>query len=294
MENPFAIGIDIGGSHITIGVIDLDRKDILPGSIQRSLVDSSQTADVIITQWSSLINKTLNHHQNKISKIIGIAIPGPFDYKNGIFLIQDQQKFNALYGVNIKSALADKLNIEEKDISFINDAAAFLQGEIFSNKQLHNKVVLGLTLGTGLGSAICFDEKAEDADLWNEPFMDGIAEDYLSSSWFINHYKKLTGIKLKGVKELAEKAGKDTQANKVFEEFGFNLAQFLNPLAKKYSVNTIIIGGNISGASQLFFPKLKSTLEENNININIEVARLKETAALIGAACNFTLVKNIS
>ena len=36
---------------------------------------------------------------------IGIAIPGPFDYGNGISLIKDLEKYESLYGTNIKETL---------------------------------------------------------------------------------------------------------------------------------------------------------------------------------------------
>jgi glucokinase len=50
------------------------------------------------------------HHLPQVR--IGISMPGPFDYENGICLIKGQNKYEALYGLYIKGLLADKLGIE--------------------------------------------------------------------------------------------------------------------------------------------------------------------------------------
>ncbi len=292
MINPFALGIDIGGSHITGGLVDLNNKELLTDSIQRLSVDSSLNAEVIIEKWSTFIEDIFAKN-NQVEKIIGIAVPGPFDYVKGIFLIKDQQKFKDLYGLNIKIALAKQLKISKDNISFKNDAAAFLQGEVFGNSYLNNKKVLGLTLGTGLGSAICIDERAEDADLWNIPFLDGIAEDYLSTRWFLGFYKQITGKTVQDVKELAFKAKSDFKAIDVFNKFGYNLAQFLMPLIKNHDIEAVVIGGNISKASNLFFPSLKNTLNKSNLNVDVSVTKLNEYAALMGAVSHLSSLKNI-
>ena len=131
---------------------------------------------------------------------IGIAMPGPFDYENGISYIKDQNKYEALYGLNIKEQLAKKLEISISDISILNDAACFLQGEVFGGAGQGFKRVMGLTLGTGFGSARSVDGKTDDADLWCSPYREGIAEDYLSTRWFLKQYKEISGKLVKNVK----------------------------------------------------------------------------------------------
>lgn len=42
-----------------------------------------------------------------------------------------QGKFRSIYEVNIKEELAYRLEINKNQIHFINDAAAFLEGEVF-------------------------------------------------------------------------------------------------------------------------------------------------------------------
>ena len=280
---PIALGVDIGGSHITTGIVDIEEKRLIPESIKRSFIDSKGEAEHILDGWSEIIQDSFQGYESS-EKYIGIAMPGPFDYENGICLIEDQDKFKALFKINVKQELAARLNISAEHIRFINDAAGFLQGEVFAGAAKGNSSVMGLTLGTGLGSAFCIDYKATDAALWDSKFLAGIAEDYLSTRWFTQRYAQLTDNNIAGVKELVELLGKEHTATRIFMEFGYNLAMFLIPIINQYQIDTVIVGGNIAQAFKEFAPELIATLKGNKIKTSIKISELKEHAALIGAA----------
>ena len=283
MKNPVVLGVDIGGSHITAALVDLTTGTLIPGSRQRIHVNSDAPAGVILDNWCNVINAAFST-VNVSEKIIGIAMPGPFDYKEGISLIQDQDKFKTLYQVNIKAELASRLNISQDCIRFINDAAGFLQGEVFGGAAVGYDRAIGLTLGTGLGAAFCENGSAEDAALWNTVFKDGIAEDYLSTRWFVERYFELSGKRIEGVKELNLSACQEQPVQQIFEEFGNNLAQFIIELLEKKPVDVIVLGGNISNAQLCFMSYLMKKLDAASVDTEIKIAELKEDASLIGAA----------
>lgn len=279
----YVLGVDIGGSHITAALVDLDARCVVEGSGKRKLVNSQADADEILSSWCEVINNVFAESAAAHRKL-GIAMPGPFDYEEGISLIKDQDKFNALYQRNIKNALAERLHIAGEAIRFMNDASCFLQGEVFGGAASNYNNVLGLTLGTGLGSAVCKDGVAEDADLWKSPFREGIAEDYLSTRWFVGRYHQLTGRQVSGVKELIEAEGASARLEQVFLEFSDNLAMFLVPQIKKFNAEAVVFGGNISNAFPRFQPALQAKLAEQKINVAIKRAVLNEDASLLGAA----------
>lgn len=294
MEKPVALGVDIGGSHITAALVDLETRTLLQGSIKRSAINAQADKEVILAAWCEVINDAFNGLP-LADRHVGIAMPGPFDYEEGISLIKDQDKFKSLYKINVKEELAKALQIPADHIHFINDAAGFLQGEVFAGAAKGNVNVLGLTLGTGLGSSVCIEQKASDADLWNAPFLDGIAEDYLATRWFVKRYEQLTGQRLDGVKELVAAVDQDHLATRVFMEFGYNLAQFLIPVIKQHKITTVLVGGNIAQAFKQFSPELIATLKGNGVDASIKVSELKEHAALIGAAsCCDISINNFS
>ncbi|HEY9340748.1 MAG TPA: ROK family protein [Hanamia sp.] len=274
-------GVDIGGSHIAAALVDLEARSVLPGTFIRKSIDSHGSANEIILQWSSLIQKIFD--RSDCDKKVGIAMPGPFGYQSGISLIKDQNKYDSLYGLNVKSLLAESLQIKETDILFRNDAACFLQGEAFGGAAKGFKKAIGLTLGTGLGSAKYANGVSEDADLWQSPFVDGIAEDYLSSRWFVKRCYQLTGITVQNVKELIKITNADS-LNRIFNEFGKNLALFLSRLILLEKPEVIVFGGNIANAYPLFYDALNSNLPTNAPPFSLKEAELGEQGSLIGAA----------
>lgn len=280
---PLILGVDIGGSHITTGIVDIEKKGLIPKSIKRKYIDSSGSTESILKGWTEIINESFESYEGAIKRI-GIAMPGPFDYENGISLIKDQDKFKFLYKLNIKQELAQRLNIQSSDIKFINDAAAFMQGEVFCGAAKGYEKAMGLTLGTGLGSAVAVNGKAKDAELWNSKFLKGIAEDYFSTRWFVNKYKSLTGIELEGVKELADIVKTDVYAKQIFNEFGRGLGHFLADIINETKSEVVVLGGNISQAFNLFAPHLRENLKAFHLDTEIKITELNEHAALIGAA----------
>jgi glucokinase len=283
MSNSKVVGIDIGGSHITAAIVDLQQRLIQPGTLIRSKVNSYANADDIIHQWSDTILKVFAFDYN-ISKKIGIAMPGPFDYENGICLIKGLDKYESLYGMNVKQLLSQKLATQETDILMMNDASCFLQGEIFSGAVVGCNHVIGITLGTGLGSARFHDNLIYDGDLYYTPFKNGTAEDYLSSRWFLKRYTELSGTTVKGVKELKEKISTDSISQIIFDEFGTNLGEVLCTYVKKHEAENIVVGGNIMNAWDLFISKTKQNLLSLSFPVHITRAKLGEEGALIGAA----------
>ncbi len=116
------------------------------------------------------------------------------------------------------------------------------------------------------------------------PYKDNIADDYFSTRWFIKSYNTLTGVEMKGVKELAEKAASDQIAINLFREFGDNLAVFLAPWLIKFRAEIVVIGGNISHAYNLFGDMFEKKLKQENCNCRVALSELKEDAARLGAA----------
>lgn len=283
MTNSTALGIDIGGSHITAALVDLGTRSIIEGSWNRTRINSQGEAADIIEGWAAVIREVFTHAPQG-TRHIGIGMPGPFDYEHGISGMKGQHKFDALYHLNVKEMLAAKLDIAPDQIRFINDAGCFLQGEVFSGAARNHQRVIGLTLGTGLGSATYRDGAANDANRWCSPFKEGIAEDYLSTRWFVKRYEEVSGEAVPDVKALVARIGVDDRIAALFHEFAVNLATFLGNFVREEQPEIVVIGGNIANASDLFFPLLKEELKKQDIDIPAVTATLGEAAALIGAA----------
>ncbi|RZF61536.1 ROK family protein [Sphingobacterium corticibacterium] len=272
------IGVDIGGSHIAAGEVVWNERRIRAGSQRRMRVDSHASSETVINAWANF----LYHFVDEINKDyvrIGIAMPGPFDYTEGISYIKELNKYDALYGVNVKKELATILGISEEHILFRNDAEAFLQGEVVYRPGLTETKVVGITLGTGLGSAVSDHGACKDVFWAIRPMKEGIAEDYISSRWFMHRYRELSGGQLESVEALAK--GQDPWKEQIFSEFATHLAIFLNDFIHAESASTVIIGGNIARCLDLFVDELKTKLD--NKQVELYQSALWEDAALLGS-----------
>jgi glucokinase len=288
MNTDLIAGVDIGGTHITAALVNPYDGTLVPGTLIRKTVQSQEAANTVIDTWASAIGTVFSRHSGPIAhRRIGIAMPGPVDYELGVSHIKDQGKYDHLYGLNIKELLAERLGIRPDHIRMMNDALCFLRGEVAGGAGRGAKSVLGLTLGTGLGSAWYHDNKVVDADLWRMPYKGYIAEDLLSSRWFVQRYALQSGHEVANTKELVDRLPQDPSIAEIFGEFALELADFLEAVLPAHPSEMIILGGNIARSHRLFLPGLENALQEKDISVPVRIALLGEDAHIVGAAANW-------
>ncbi len=290
MKKNIVIGADIGGSHITSAAVDLDKLQIIEGSLFSYKVDNKASKDTILESWSKAINQSIKSVDFPGLIKIGFAIPGPFRYKVGVAMFETNDKYENLFEVSIKEELPRFIDGNDLELRFLNDATSFGVGVAKMGEAKESKKVIAITLGTGFGSSFISNgipqvnapDVPKDGCLWDKPFIDGVADDYFSTRWFIKTYKKLSGEDVKGVKEIAQ--SKKESASKTFEIFSQNLAEFMTPVIKIYQPDLIILGGNISNANHLFLPNVKENLKKEGLEVNFGISSLMEEAAIIGSS----------
>ena len=290
----FAIGADIGGSHISCAAIDLDRKAIVESSITTQAVDNQASAKVILDSWAAALNRSIAAIDMHELAGIGFAMPGPFNYAQGIAMFTHEvAKYQNLHGINVSEHIKPLLTINgECDVRYLNDATSFAVGEAWLGKASGVKRSMSITLGTGFGSAFVDDgipivageDVPEMGCVWHLPFQGKIADESFSTRWFINQYIAKSGHKAAGVKEIADNFATDPVAREIFIEFGTNLGIFLAPWLKKFDAEALVIGGNIAAAYNLFGSSLRNSLANHGAAMPVHISDLKENAALIGSA----------
>ena len=290
----YAIGADIGGSHISCAVIDLEKEIIIKESFATQKVDNQAPADDILENWTIALKKSLAYIDRDQLAGIGFAMPGPFDYEKGIALFTESvAKYQNLYGINVAIRLKEILGLGEgTGVRFMNDASAFAIGEAWLGKASNVDRSVSITLGTGFGSAfvdkgVVVVERADVPKLgcvWHLPYNGGIADDSFSTRWFIKKYAEKTNIQTSGVKEIADNVDSDDKAKEVFVEFGTHLGEFLGPWLNKFDAKALVIGGNITGAYKHFGKYFEAALKKQNVTTAIHISDHMEDAAIIGSA----------
>lgn len=293
MNKKYAIGADIGGSHISTILIDMEKGIMVAESQAQQKVDNQAPAEDILKNWAVAIRRTMAHATDGQLIGIGFAMPGPFDYKTGVALLKNVAKYESLYGINVGDELKKILRLPPSmPFRYLNDAMSFAIGECWLGEASTYENVMAITLGTGFGSAfltngvpIIEGERVPRMGyVYHIPYQNGIADDYFSTRWFIKEYFIRTGIQVSGVKEIADRALYEQQAKKLFADFGTDLGNFLAPLLAGFDGDCLVIGGNISGAYTLFGPWLEDALKNQNIHVEIFVSDLMELAAMTGSA----------
>lgn len=289
----YAIGVDIGGSHISSVLVDRETSQMVPESLAEQKVDNQASADEILSGWAVALRKTMSCAAVDELAGIGFAMPGPFDYQTGVALMKNVAKYDSLYGINVGNELKKRLNLPvEMPFRYLNDALSFAVGECWTGKAAGHKNVMAITLGTGFGSAFLTngvpviegDRVPKMGYVYHIPYKNGIADDYFSTRWFIEEYFLRSGISVSGVKEIAERVNADMDAGQLFENFGTDLGNFLAPLLRNFEAECLLIGGNISGAYPLFGPSFENSLHDKKVSVEVVVSELMESAAMAGSA----------
>jgi glucokinase len=288
-----SVGVDIGGSHISCALVDLEEKKIIRESLTELPVNNQGEPEEIIRTWSEALRNSMKLANPAQLKGIGFAMPGPFDYVRGICLIKGIPKYEKLYGINVGVEIRKSLALNAgQSVRFLNDAFSFAVGESIAGRSAGSRKSMAITLGTGFGSAfienhvpIVSGESVPDLGfVYHLKYKDGIADDYFSTRWFLHRFKERTGKDAGGVKTIAEEAADNEIASEIFEEFGDSLGAFLAPILNNFGATKLVIGGNISRAFDLFGPALEKSLKENDCLATAYPSLLKEDAALLGSA----------
>jgi glucokinase len=232
---------------------------------------------------------------------IGFAFPGPFDYQNGISLMKGLNKFDHLYGVNLRdeltAAIREDILLKESfhqnfTLRFLNDGDLFALGEYLAGSAKASLRTFCICIGTGIGSSFLekgnLVKKAPNVPkygwIYHTPYEDGIVDDYISARGILSLSKNYPSLKsVMEVKQLSDVANSGSiAALEVFREFGRQLKEVLLPFIEAYQPDTLVIGGQIAKSFLLFGDEI--TVECGNRGITLSVSTNTSEAILKGVA----------
>jgi glucokinase len=290
--------LEIGGTHVTAALVDIGTWRVVAGAGGRRAVDAHGAADKII---STLVDAARSL-QPADRSLWGVAIPGPFDYSRGVATFSGVGKFDALRGVDLGDVLRRTIAGRTGSVHFVNDAEAFAVGEWVAGQAKGHHRVIGVTVGTGIGSAFLVEGVAQRRGSGIPPQgrldlleIDGLPlEDTVSRRAIRTRYAKLTG-EVAGasldVKDIARRARTgDVLARRALDVPLQALGRVLAPTAVDFGASIIVVGGSIALAWDVIEPALLSGMDQASPawsnSFGIAAAQWIEEAALLGAACH--------
>ena len=275
------MSIDLGGSHVSAC-----RIEVASGRVQtflRVTLPPNAGRDELLT----LITGAAADVVEGAVAGVGVAVPGPFDYANGVCLLT--HKLKPLHGVDLRRALADALRAAPASIAFVNDADAFLLGEAWVGAARGHRRAAGVTLGTGLGSAFLEDGRIVDTgprvpfegSLHLVSYRDRPAEETVSRAAVLASY----GDPQLDVRDIAIRARNgDRRARRAFDELACALGEITAPWLDSFGASCLVVGGSISQAWDLLGRGLHAALAPIDGLEKIVPAERVDDAALLGAA----------
>lgn len=293
----YCIALDVGGTSIKSAIVS-SCGELLQESYLDTPIDSKGTATQILQTFSDPVTRHFDFAAvNKFNIAgIGIGMPGPFDYENGVSLHRGVKKYEAIFGLNVKNELAKRLHLKnDVPVVFENDGWTFVRGEAWQGAAKGFHRVIGLTLGTGLGSGFMVDEQVVDSgpgvppEGWFSglPYKDGIIDDYVSKRAIVAKYlkknpKTIRKLEVKEIAELAENG--NAAAVGTFAEIGSLLGKLLRPVAQQFRPECIVVGGKIAYSYDMFAPYFKKELTGLDSVKKISRAQNIEFSGILGAA----------
>ena len=298
------IGVDIGGSHIAVGVIN--NSGVIVEKVEKRLTQSEKrnikkSIEDYITEYVNLFIE-----KYKIDEM-GIAIPGT--QIDGVAISTGNLGIN---NYNIVERLKEKIKLP---IKINNDAkcAAIAENQYGCLKGYDRSIFL--TLGTGIGGAAFLDNKLLKAG--NRPGYEfghmvidkngipcicgkkGCFERYASMKVFKDNLRKALnldettrGQDLLQIIQTTNENDKNYEIIKnVINEYIENLSIGIINLIEIFEPEVIGIGGSFIYFEDVFLKKLQNKINEVNAKktsrekIIIKTAILGNDAGMIGAVC---------
>ncbi|MEP0132574.1 MAG: ROK family protein [Eudoraea sp.] len=245
------IGVDLGGTKVNVGLVE-GNKILSNESVK--LPKDSQSEWNVINIIIDLIKKQLGGHK---VEGIGIGVPSIVDREKGI--IHEVQNIPLWKEVPLAEILKKEFGIP---VFIDNDANCFAYGELKFGLGKGYRHLVGLTLGTGMGSGIITnghlmgDANCGSGEFGMIPYKDGILEDYCSGKYFKNFYES-NGEELMTLAKVG-----DTKALEAFNNFGEHLGNAVKTILYAVDPQVIIIGGSVVNSVEFFETSLTDSISD--------------------------------
>ena len=289
------IGIDIGGSHIGIGLVN--ELGGIEQKVEKFIKDQKYLKEEIEKFISeNIIEMSLIHNIESI----GIAIPGTVSENKIVKLVN--------LGIENYDLASNLEKILKMEVKLKNDAkcAALAEQKYGELAEFDDSVFL--CIGTGVGTAVIHDGKMlepddvpgfefshtiiqKDGELCNCGKR-GCFETYASLKRFkqrVSDRFDLNTLSGKVIRQFIQDNSDNQMIKEMIKEYVDYLSIGISNIINIFEPDAICIGGSFSEYGNIFFEPLKETLLQSNLLFNrrneiiIKYAKLKNDAGIIGA-----------
>lgn len=274
-NNKHIIGIDLGGTNIRGGLVCKDKLT----TITSQKINAHGSEEEVLQQLFTLTDKLINHSVTAI----GIGVPGLADTVQGI--VYDVVNIPSWKEVPLKKRMEDRYQVP---VVINNDANCFALGEFYFGKGKGSNSMVGLSIGTGLGSGIIINKKLYSGatggagEFGMIDYLDKCYEYYASGQFFQNVYN------ISGEIVFQRAVEGNAEAIKMYEEMGTHLGNAIKMILYALDVELIIFGGSVRHAFPYFNRPMWQQIKTLAFRRSPELLRIEvsdlENSGILGAA----------
>ncbi|MBT8221105.1 MAG: ROK family protein [Bacteroidia bacterium] len=262
MDKKTVIGVDLGGTKVHSASIR--DKEIVKSS--RKLVSANGSEEQVVAEVIATIEAVFEPSVVGI----GVGVPSVVDIDRGI--VYDVQNIPSWKEVHLKQILQDRFQVP---VYVNNDANCFAIGEFYFGRGQHSKNMIGLIVGTGMAGGIIINNQLYNGsncgagEFGMMPYLEHNYEYYCSGQFFGHRYDT-TG---EALFKLAAKG--DTEAFRIFDEFGQHLGKAIIAILYALDTELIILGGSVSKAYRYYKAALWEALQDFAYSHTIDRLRIE-------------------
>lgn len=307
----YCIGIDLGGTNIAVGLVDLDSKRIL--NKESTATRAPRSAEEIAEDMVRISRDLCEREGIKLYNVewIGVATPGVV--KDGVVISAPNLGWrDAPLGEIVYS-------LTGRPTFVANDANCAAYAEAIWGCGVGASSLVAVTLGTGVGGGIIVDGKvwegingfaAEIGHMIIEANgrqcgcgKRGCLEAYCSASALIKEARRMMQLypdsnmwqltegdpsRMNGIYPFAAKQNGDIAATQVVNDFVNYLAIGVSNIINVFQPEVVCIGGGISGQGENLLLPLRERLKytafgTEKSRTRVEIAKYRNDAGIIGA-----------
>ncbi|MBN2111872.1 ROK family protein [Candidatus Woesearchaeota archaeon] len=267
------IGVDIGGTHISAGLVSSGKVLVEKKVLISGIKTKKEFVDSLFGIIGTLMDKKI--------KGIGIGFPAPI--VDGC--APEVQNMPFLNKINLKGIIEKEFNAR---CEVSNDANLFALGEQKFGAAKGKKNVVGITLGTGLGCGIIINGEIYSGatgaagEISRIPSRRGKLERFASARFI----RRVSGKEAELLYELAKKG--DKRALRKWARFGKNVGRILTIIVDTLDPEMIVLGGKIANAYPYFSKQIMPEIEKNSFKLTYSKTRIAKAklknSTILGAA----------
>jgi glucokinase len=315
MNTPYAIGIDLGGTHLRAALVERGKGTLKQVQVE---TEAEQGPERVLDRAADLARRMMRAVPGDDVVGLGMGAPGAINWERTT--LSHPPNLPGWTEVNVEEALRERLEQPDLNVTLENDANVAALGSAFYSAGQPYDSFLMVTLGTGVGGAIIYRDRifrgtTGGAGEFGHLSIDhegpvarsgvgGAIEAYLGQRFLSRHARfrlisredtllhdragdDLEDLTPEMLFEAAEDG--DEAAREIWTWAGHKLGCALGSAINLLDIRTVIVGGGIAAAGDYLLDPAREAMQRTVIaglrdGLRLEREPLGNDVALLGAA----------